>query len=107
MNHELANDLRKAGFPGTQSCQHEPDGVHKDGKVYTRDMCYFAVPTLSELIEAIRDERVGGYPKFTLEHDRTLGWQATLWSLADTPHAEGSTPEEAVARLWLALNKKA
>ena len=65
------------------------------------------IPTLSELIEACGDRF------FFLEHRRDIpgfifGWRAQEVG-TDKGIAEGRAPlpEEAVARLWLALNKKA
>jgi hypothetical protein len=58
------------------------------------------VPTLSELIEACEER----FWKLTKRLNAT-GWVA----IAKAPNggnANGSSPEEAVARLWLALNKK-
>lgn len=99
ISYELVKKLKDAGFPQKGSGQDfvvigETGDGFPTGKHY--------IPTLSELIEAVR--KIGGYPKFLLEHDREMGWQASLFSLQDCPHAEGSTPEEAVANLWLALN---
>jgi hypothetical protein len=55
MDHELAKELLYAGFPQLKKgCQHEPNGEHVEGRIYTADVC-FAVPyrpTLEELIAA-------------------------------------------------------
>lgn len=59
------------------------------------DTLYF--PSLSELIEACGE----GY--FALERSQ-LGWQASR-GLEDVIVGPYKTPEEAVARLWLSLNK--
>jgi hypothetical protein len=63
-------------------------------------------PTLSELIAECGD----GFESVRRMFDggRTLGWEA--WSanldlFNRMFHGEGPSPEEAVARLWLALNK--
>jgi len=57
---------------------------------------YFA-PTLSELIEAC-----GVYFDFLANNGRN--WRARS-VMEKTAEGEGSNPEEAIARLWLALNK--
>lgn len=79
MNYELALKLKEAGFPV---------------KWYV-DNSGYDLPTLSELIEECGE----GF-KFSL-HRFIEGW------FADTKGHEGkgSTPEEAVANLWLELNK--
>lgn len=56
-------------------------------------------PTLSELIEACESD-------FYELQNLTFGWIAT----ADSEHikrGDGETPEQAVAKLWLALHPKA
>jgi hypothetical protein len=95
MTYELAKTLKDAGFP-----QNLNPG-NGEGFVYEGDhpkgpgvYC----PTLSELIEACGSD-------FYELKNLTFGWIAN----ADSDYlkrGDGSTPEEAVARLWLALNKK-
>ena len=84
MNYELAKELKDAGFP--------QDGIGQfiDVKL--------ASPTLSELIEAC-----GGESIIVL----TIGKAYTTALHGATGFiCNDSTPEEAIARLWLALNKK-
>ncbi len=84
MNYELAKQLKDAGFPQDECCVHGKSGHD-----------HVFEPSLSELIEACGDEFHG------------------LWRVMDEWFAKdargleikGSTPEEAVAKLWLALNK--
>jgi hypothetical protein len=94
MDYELAKQLKDAGFP-----QKEPNGfsgllAHVKGNA--DDSTYY--PTLEELIEACGDHfftlelRNGGYKR----------WEAH--EAYYNNHHDGSTPTEAVARLWLALN---
>ena len=109
MNYDLAKALSGAGFPqgGSGSWILPPDKIvsRREDRVY--------VPTLSELIEAI-----GNFRKpFTLRTNfagpsidelyAAKGWQAAVdahkLNYIQTP---GDTAEEAVARLWLALNTK-
>jgi len=104
MNYELAKELKDAGFPQQlwtgQSYYYEggdnallSDGFQENENVSDK----IKIPTLSELIEAC------GEGAFMLlnKGDGTY-WVAAL----NGKGAEGITPEEAVARLWLALNKK-
>lgn len=97
MNYELAKELKDAGFPqGMGDYLYAPD-VKEWG---ANDMAQS--PTLSELIEACGPDN-----EFTL-WKQPSGWQAINGHYGDDATAEGSgsTPEEAVAWLWLALNKK-
>jgi hypothetical protein len=61
-----------------------------------------SIPTLNELIKAC-GERFGG-----LEHNphETRNRFRAYLQLPDTLSGYGDTPEEAVARLWLVLNKR-
>jgi len=106
MNYELAKQLKDAGF--SQELKH---GTMIDGE--DCDVCgnhVYYVPTLSELIEACGEERTIRIQSYWEGND--LRWQAdTCGNFApwDNAHVSevGSTPEEAVARLWLALNPNA
>lgn len=120
MTYELAKELKDAGF--------EQWDIHGDGRYdltklsddpknkwvgrymtgYSKEelVSYTAIiPTLSELIEAcVHDDAY-----FDLKRE------LDVW-IAETPHGTlenhrplrgfGQNPDEAVARLWLALNKK-
>ena len=95
MNYELAKQLKEAGFPQTGEffytenesiCNSKDVGVHK--------------PTLSELIEACGDKII------CLERGLKSGWFAFPTRRDAKPNGNGDTPEEAVAKLWLELNKK-
>jgi len=106
IDYELAKQLKDAGFPQDTDDMHRciaPDGnilgINHSGDD-ARASCYF--PTLSELIEACRE-------RFISLHNLGLGnWEAEAFkNLIPTGrlHEIGSTPEEAVAHLWLKLNK--
>ena len=105
MTYELAKELKDAGFPQPAldfkgSFLFAQCGEPVDTQAY--------VPTLSELIEAC-GTNFGGLVRLA---DGT--WNAAT-PVIDTgmsygnpsTEVEGSTPEEAVARLWLALSKNA
>ena len=98
INYELAKKLKDAGFPMKRVGGLAPDGA----SVYADAKGAYLLPTLSELIEAC------GTNFYGLRRDRdALGvyWIAeTRDNLKNTGGSE--TPEEAVARLWLALNAK-
>jgi len=98
MTYELAKELKDAGFPlGCRGCRVCLDGPAQTGKecLMTLD-CTCHLPTLSELIEAC------GEVTFNLKHDPPSAWVAWVGSDVNDMRA-GFTPEEAVARLWLAL----
>jgi hypothetical protein len=99
MTYELAKQLKDAGFPNMQwmgyltSIGIESFEKDKHG------------PTLSELIEACGT----GFGNLILGQNRNLPplWKATAAGAVNEERFNlGSTPEEAVAKLWLALNRK-
>ncbi len=93
MTYELAKKLKDAGFP--------QNGFDKEPLTWQeKHHAYF--PALSELIEACGAEfkelmRVP-HPHLDKNPWYCRGWETEIF--------EGSTPEEAVANLWLALNNK-
>lgn len=123
MTYELAKELKDAGFPQGMSTwvwikplihpeyvlsldvredkNKVPDDTWKD---------IYAAPTLSELIEACGDDfrdlvyHSKRTPESTYQKYTVKGGMRKLgdWSLRS-----GHTPEEAVAKLWLALHSKA
>ena len=92
MTYELAKQLKEAGFP--QKEFRYDDSHH----IYNSDMSGIAYnPTLSELIEACGDGLI------SLSSPRS-GYWITAGKNGET--SGGEDPEEAVAKLWLELNKK-
>jgi len=97
MKYETAKKLKEAGFPfrkyeGKEEKPNLWDIEYEGGSFES-----LYIPTLSELIEACgEDFRL-------LCQDGKNYWSAT--SLKNYIE-HGSTPEEAVANLWLELNKK-
>jgi len=95
ISYELAKELKAAGFPQTGdnwNCYHDaPENING---------CY--VPSLSELIEACGDRFFALRRDFRADNNQPFFW-------AETNHATtfdgvaSSTPEEAVARLYIAL----
>lgn len=129
MNYDLAKKLRDAGFPQRKEPQYVTDsnpepfvllpGINdKDFAVWSDKYRAYA-PTLSELIEACGDgfalfgpnkrfnplRQIEGTALYSHTEQKTLDdWTAIIRELELVSH--GSTPEEAVANLWLALNTK-
>jgi len=87
MNYELAKQLKDAGFQNGLGCGH----CGYDG---TEDL----PPTLSELIEACGD-------RFQYVRRNNDG---TFWAMDSFGNqtSDEQTPEEAVAKLWIELNKR-
>lgn len=90
IDYELAKKLKEAGWKGNIG-------------LFSKDI---ELPTLSELIEACMD--------FYFPCHFNMGGMNTWWAVmrnetnnkAIVPVQTGSTPEEAVANLWLELKKK-
>jgi hypothetical protein len=109
MNYALAKQLKDAGFRQNVTGDGNfsmPDGSFQHpmdaAKKYPQS-CY--VPTLSELIEACGKDFA-----FLAKADDGIEWKATAASFGRVGEmiisASGSTPEEAVAKLWLALQRE-
>lgn len=104
MNYELAKELKEAGFPQKQPYYYDPKKYTDEEAVRAildgKDIADVYIPTLEELIEACGENLYSLYR----HHNE---WQAhsnsDQW---DTEIENGKTPTEAVANLWLALNKK-
>lgn len=99
ITYELAKELKEAGFPqGTTSSDTHYTFLDADGNpcnAFGREAAY--VPTLSELIEACGDSFV------RIRRHSSDHWE--VWGYGVNEDFIGTTPLEAVARLWLALNK--
>lgn len=105
MNYELAKELKEAGFPqsatafGTFIMHPEETGPIFN---HSRDMY---APTLEELIEAC--DGLNGLFSQLKRIAPERGSVEPRWLAYGGEFGEqGSTPTEAVARLWIALNKK-
>lgn len=99
MNYELAKKLKDAGFPFKPVGEHFNAGG-KATQAFTFDnQSVWFEPTLSELIEAC-----GGVFEdlCLLGEGREFQWYCTT---QEGERIYGSAPEEAVARLWLEINK--
>ena len=87
MDYELAKSLMDSGFPQIGKGRLDKLVWRSDDRVY--------VPTLEELIEACGKN-------FGSLNRRHAGWLAHA---SYDQSSFGETPVEAVARLWLALQK--
>lgn len=101
MNYELAKELCDAGFPqnleGNRQMDGKPMFFYGDNAVPL-----YYVPTLEELLQAC------GAQFLLLEKDLQYGWRVMPQSAKEGGYGGKHyvTPVEAVARLWLALNKR-
>ena len=102
MNYELAKKLKDAGFPQNMDRYHY-DGKNNQTSALDEDGIDF--PTLSELIEACGDEIIG-ISKYNNGEYAKDGWYAMYHkpAMSNTTFIYGSTPEEAVANLWIQLH---
>ena len=98
MTYELAKELKDAGFPqgGKGSCCYPKDAL----VVRLPDRAY--MPLLSELIDACGD----GFSSLQRIQWETADVVWYAYDVSTKDSGKSSTPEEAVGRLWLALNKK-
>lgn len=115
MTYELAKKLKDAGFPQVIKADYYHEGCDEcfggNAELYEKakdsgfDSNDISIPTLPELIEAC------GEKFFYLERLDNLaykGWVAhAIFTGTDEKviAKNGSTPEEAVANLWLKLNQ--
>ncbi len=107
MNYDLARELKDAGFP-FKECNHEyPHAVLDFG---SDNGPWYDSPSFEQLIEACKNHPVnrkdiglytngGGYVAWARKTYLDDGGD-------DERDCRGITAVEAVARLWLALNKK-
>lgn len=93
MDYKLAKQLKDAGFPQNRVIKNMHKPAITDGK---GDICLN--PTLSELIEACRED-------FSELINKKEGWEARRWGCCYSKRnwitEIGNTPEEAVAKLYL------
>lgn len=116
MNYELAKELKDSGFnQKNKEYYFMIDGsiISRHDENFWSDLSYeCANPTIEELIEACGERVV--YHNFDIDWVAGVATQAARkeykekgYLMMDLEHEyHGSTAVEAVARLWLALNKK-
>jgi len=99
MNYELAKKLKDAGFPQIEHYDETDDLLQ-----FHINNEFISIPTLSELIDAcgdgfrflIHEKDPRSLKEWRCNNDKSEWKEDGFW---------GKTPEEAVANLWLALNK--
>lgn len=102
--YNLAKKLKEAGFPQEDGVYLYENGNGDIGVCSTKynkkhDLGGYYVPALSEMIEACGD----GFENLFKWYS---GWICNFDDLySPDGDSEGDTPEEAVAALWLELNK--
>ena len=97
MTYEQAKELEEAGFPQGR----RGTWIFPDDQLVARAKDRVYAPTLEELIEACGDD-------FEALIKQAGGWKAVATGKSNpggTDPISGATPSEAVARLWLALNR--
>jgi len=102
MDNSLAKELKDAGFPQNGSCDMHSD--INDSTLVER----FVHPTLSELIDAC-PKQMGSATCVLGSANQSQAWVACYFDFRTNRGAElnetEQTPDEAVARLWLALHR--
>lgn len=104
MKYELAKELMDAGFPRPENWgkQYLPEDPEEYKMFY---------PTLSELIEACGVEHIWNEKTYQFHMLYSNGMWFAQYDDQDfnlpnpLPQGKGTTPKEAVSRLWLALKK--
>lgn len=97
MGYELAKKLKEAGFPQRfYKNPHFDNAGMLDGNL---EDYVLSNPTLSELINACEN----GFIELSRHENFDKKWIATSYGIVTS---SCSTPEEAVANLWLALHEK-
>ena len=111
MNYDLCKKLKDAGFPFQSSYGADLD-MWSDKFSIKIDEDVYLIPTTSELIEACGDRFHALEQKivegFEVEGGKWIAYSNEPNDLGVEAHIfkQGSTPEEAVANLYLELNKK-
>ena len=99
IDYTTVKELKDAGFPQGEQ-RIPPFEIESDSGI---EFPLPHTPTLDELIEACGE----GFTALVNVYDDV--WFAGELDVGDSfkrGYGEGKTPEEAVAKLWLALNKK-
>ncbi len=104
MNYELAKTLRDAGFPQAQPHYEGKDAWVDEENTHCNNIFGDAIycPTLSELIEACGDI----FSSLNKDISRRFGEFYCESTIPPGIRTGGSTPEEAVGRLYLTLHGK-
>jgi hypothetical protein len=93
ISYQLARKLKDAGFPQSELARAQQKAGYD----------YVSMPTLSTLIDAC----AGDFGALRREPDCWVACEYVSERGRWTNTHEGESPEDAVARLWLALNQAA
>ena len=113
MNIELAQELKNAGYPQDENlfyCMARPDknhsviyGIPDELEKHKRKGTeFYAMPMLADLIRACGNE----FEALSKRGEDQWLAMAKVELPNRSPGGFGKTPEEAVAKLWLALHHK-
>jgi hypothetical protein len=103
VKYQLAKELKDEGFPQPDDPVRSPGGSYPD---HEDDEQSVYIPTLEELIEAC-GKQFDYLDAPAVWHDNTTDPEAQWAAISHQGSCGiGPTPAEAVARLWLALNRK-
>jgi len=108
MDYELAKELKDAGF----SQEHGGGQYLVEGHISIKDGLTESSPAYAPTLEELIDACGIGFGALGLDSERTFE-QKPFYACAVVtkqgewlgPYGHGSAPTEAVARLWLSLNK--
>ena len=112
IDYNLAKELKDAGFPDSEDWHRGSElGYSPDIMLAQCAGGVMNVPTLSELIDACGEAIDAIYSPYSSMsehegHQLYEGWRVDSTNEHLGISVTGKTPEEAVARLWLALNRK-
>jgi hypothetical protein len=110
MDYELAKQLKDAGFPFDKRCEYAyettEDGLGECAYCDRTTLGFGGhvtlLPTLSELIEALGED----FSALKVYHEPEVEWVAMTEYKASfiEQNYRAKTPEEAVAKLWIAIH---
>ena len=107
MDYTLAKQLKDAGFPFQAASKEDANDSKRRNQIFRYGQDNYGragswlIPTLSELIESC-----GEHSQFKVQWKKAFrNWRAGAYD-EGAVYADGSTSEEAVARLWLTLQAK-
>lgn len=106
MNYELALKLKNTGFPQMFKTPKRGKILNSKGETEMKlsERHYIYTPTLAELIEACGEDLYS--IQFRANIPKTKCYVISKLSHNNGPVFSSQTPEEAVAHLWLSLQKK-
>jgi hypothetical protein len=109
LSYKLCKQLKRRGFPQPKYSSRFK-GFYTDAGIPKAEAVVY-VPTLSELIEALGTGEGNSWFNLMGSFTHDFGWEAT-WNVnwvaedkVDKTKAWGKTPEIAVTKLYLKLNK--